>query len=186
MNDQQFKADAGKAMPDLLEAGMPSALRLVQATMEYGAQKYEQHSWRSVPDAMQRYQRAARRHRQERDLDASPENGLYAVLTSRDDESGLPHIAHEIFNLLAMIELALQDSTDKRKVLDALLSGVKTPPTAHKVPPAATQQAREEDAIPQMSLRRSCMSCRYVFVPAGQYPCKPCQTSADKDHWKPK
>lgn len=168
MNDQKFKADAGKAMPDLLEMGFPRALRLVQATLEYGAQKYEAHSWRNVPDAMARYNRAGRRHRQDRDLVAIPENGFYAVLEACDAESGIPHIAHEIFNLLCMIELDLQAFHNEGGDLDMLmakLTAFKQPPTAHKepsypagyrehaleqldkqFPPAATIQAREKDA----------------------------------------
>lgn len=131
-NDQKFKADAGKAMPDLLEGGFPVALRLVQATLEYGAKKYEAHSWREVPDALARYNRAGRRHRQERDLDASPKDGFFAVLESFDAESGLPHIAHEIFNLLCMIELEYQEAADP-DLLKKLLDAMKEPPTDHKI-----------------------------------------------------
>ena len=132
MNDQKFKADAGKAAPDLLEMGFPRALRLVQATLEYGAKKYEAHSWRTVPDAMKRYNRAGRRHRQERDLLADPSQDFYAVLEGCDPESGLPHIAHEVFNLLAMIELDFQDHPEPDKLMAALLSAMKEPPTDHK------------------------------------------------------
>jgi len=155
MHDQKFKADAGKAMPDLLEMGFPRALRLVQATLEYGAQKYEAHSWRKVPDAMARYNRAGRRHRQDRDLVARPEDKFYAVLEACDNESGIPHIAHEIFNLLCMIELDIQEYEQGGGDVTSLmakLTAFKPPPTAHKelvaskVPGAATQQAREEDA----------------------------------------
>ena len=132
MSDQKFKADAGKAAPDLLEMGFPRALRLVQATLEYGAKKYEAHGWRTVPDAMKRYNRAGRRHRQERDLIADPSQDFYAVLEGCDHESGLPHIAHEVFNLLAMIELDFQDHPEPDKLLADLLSAMKEPPTDHK------------------------------------------------------
>ena len=150
MHDQMFKADAGKAMPDLLEMGFPRALRLVQATLEYGAQKYVAHSWRNVPDAMRRYNSAGRRHRQDRDMVADPEQGFYAVLEACDAESGIPHIAHEIFNLLCMIELDLQEYRNDGGDVDALmckLIAFKEPPTAHKYvePAAATTLAREID-----------------------------------------
>lgn len=137
-SDQKFKADAGKAMPDLLEEGFPYALRLVQLALEYGAQKYEPHSWRNVPDGMNRYNRAGRRHRQARDLDAVPEQDFHAVLESCDPESGIPHIAHEIFNLLCMIELDFQEFAEsgildgKAKLLERIISGMKLPPTNHK------------------------------------------------------
>jgi len=130
--DQEFKADAGKAMPDLLEEGFPKALRLVQLTLEYGAQKYEANSWRNVPDGMNRYNRAGRRHRQDRDLTTSPGDDFHAVLESCDIESGIPHIAHEIFNLLCMIELDFQDHPNPDKVLQLIIDGMKTPPTDHK------------------------------------------------------
>ena len=55
MSNQQFKADGGKPRPDLLQVGMARALRMVQATMEYGAIKYEAHSWRNVDDGIARY-----------------------------------------------------------------------------------------------------------------------------------
>lgn len=132
MSDQQFKADAGKAKPDLLEVGFPRALRLVQATLEYGSIKYEAHSWRNVPDALERYSRAGRRHRQERDLAANPAQGFHAICEACDEESGLPHIAHEIFNLLAMIELDLQSAPNPNKVLQELLAEMKEPPQDHK------------------------------------------------------
>ena len=132
MEEQKFKADAGKAKPDLLEMGFPKALRLVQATLEYGAKKYEAHSWRTVPNGMERYNRAGRRHRQERDLIADPSQNFYAVLEGCDHESGLPHIAHELFNLMAMIELDFQDHPDPDKLLQDLLSAMKEPPTSHK------------------------------------------------------
>lgn len=130
--DQQFKADAGKAQPDLLEMGFARALRLVQATLEYGAIKYEAHSWRFVPDGMKRYNRAGRRHRQERDLVAKPEQDFYAVLEACDEESGLPHIAHEIFNLLCMVELDLQDHPEPDRLMESLLNNMKQPPLGHK------------------------------------------------------
>lgn len=108
MSDQEFKADAGKAKPDLLFLGFPRALRLVQATLEYGAEKYEEHSWRHVPNAIARYFRAGERHHQERMFIGQGQ--IYPVLEGNDAESGLPHIAHEIFNLLALIELELDEN----------------------------------------------------------------------------
>ena len=138
-HDQQFKADAGKSDPSLLEQGFPRALALVNATLDYGAQKYEAHSWRNVGDALTRYNRAARRHRVARDMDAIPGDGFHAILESCDPESGLPHIAHEIFNLLAMIELDLQSSSDycndkANELVRAIIGNMKAPPVGHKEP----------------------------------------------------
>lgn len=134
-DDQKFKADAGKTNPALLEMGFPRALRLVQACLDYGAKKYEAHSWRDVPNAVERYTVACRRHRQARDLDADAKNGFHAILESCDAESGLPHIAHEVFNLLALIELEFKASEDTAKANELLMRIVgqmKEPPTSHK------------------------------------------------------
>lgn len=127
MSDQKFKADAGKPKPELLQVGMGRALRFVQATMEYGAEKYEAHSWRNVPDAAQRYLAAAERHRQERIL--SMRDSAVRTLEPVDHESGLPHVAHEIFNLLALIELEIQNNpgADWASYLN-----YNKPPTDHK------------------------------------------------------
>lgn len=120
MGNQQFKADGGKTKPDLIELGFPRALRLVQATTDYGSEKYEEHSWRSVDDGFARYQRAYARHRQDRILDGN--------FMSRDKESNLPHVAHELFNLMAMMELYLQENDlNVEQFLD-----YNPPPTAHK------------------------------------------------------
>ncbi len=137
-SDQEFKADAGKAMPDLTALGFANAIRGVQATMEYGAQKYEAHSWRNVPDAIERYTRAGARHRQEREQDwQTMERG--SILRSRDEESGLPHIVHEMFNLMAIFELALAEyaadrgsGSTPKQILDDIVRGMKSPPQDHK------------------------------------------------------
>lgn len=131
VQDQMFKADKGKTRPDLLQIGFARALRIVQATTDYGAEKYEAHSWRDVPNARERYQAAAERHRQQRHMYNFGKNGDTVML--RDHESGLPHIAHEIFCLLAMMELHLQENAEEAEEY----CNFKQPPTAHKVNPSA-------------------------------------------------
>lgn len=134
---QKFKADASKAMPDLFELGFANAIRLAQATKEYGAQKYEAHSWRNVPNGLERYTRACARHRQERQRDWRQMGLAGSIVNSADTESGLPHIAHEIFNLMAMLELALDNFAEDNgstpnALTDELISLMKKPPTHHK------------------------------------------------------
>lgn len=126
MNEQLFKADAGKRRPSLIQVGFAKAIRLVQAAMEYGGIKYEAHSWRKVPDAKARYLEAAERHRQDRMLwlQDHPADHIGAV----DHESGLPHIAHEVFNLMALMELCMPPDTD----LEAI-AAFNPPPLDHKV-----------------------------------------------------
>ena len=135
---QQFKADAGKAMPDLFEDGFGNAVRLMQATLEYGAQKYEAHSWRNVPDGISRYARAGGRHRQDRALDAQETGTESAILGSCDLESGLPHIAHELFNLMCQVELAIQKEAEdsgvsRKEITLALVANMKAPLQDHKL-----------------------------------------------------
>jgi len=133
MSDQKYKADAGKAKPDLLFMGFARALRLVQATLEYGAQKYEEHSWRIVPDAESRYFRAGERHHQARLIWA---HGQFTpTIEFLDEESGLPHIAHEVFNLLCLMELALQNTADPDGLLKQLCT-FNPPPLDHKGEPS--------------------------------------------------
>lgn len=166
-SDQELKADGGKTQPDLLEQGFPRALRLVQATLDYGKKKYEAHSWQKVPDGLARYNSAARRHRQARDLEAVPADGFHAVLEATDEESGLPHIAHEVVCLLMMIELNLAanvDITAANNMLSALISRMKEPPTAHKA----------VDPLPRPPCRKSCETCKYFYNRLEPNVCNAC------------
>ena len=124
---QRYKADAGKTQPDLLQIGMQRAFRIVQATTDYGAQKYEAHSWRNVPNAKERYLKAAERHRQDRLLAQTDTN--FNCLANLDIESGLPHIAHEVFCLLAIMELELAEHPEY--YLEDICK-FNEPPTDHK------------------------------------------------------
>lgn len=115
MNDQVFKADAGKLQARLLFEGMPRALKLAIAVLSYGAQKYEAHSWRNVD--VERYRDAKARHM----LDGESEFA--------DQESGLWHKAHELVNLMFVMELELDDLEDDQ--FQEYLRFNK-PPTDHK------------------------------------------------------
>jgi len=113
MENQTFKADAGKAHPSYLEKGMPHALKAVQATLDYGAAKYEPFSWQRV--AVDRYDDAARRHRIAADCGEL-----------RDPESNLLHLAHQIVCELFQLEMFLRENPD----LDYTTFNI--PPTDHK------------------------------------------------------
>ncbi len=149
MNDQKFKADAGKRRPSLLQMWFAKALRLVQATLEYGAIKYEPGSWRNVPDGVNRYFEAAERHRQARLL--AVQNG-FGHTDSFDKESNLMHISHEVFNLLAIMELELGIPVDDDE-LEAL-AAFHMPPTAHKIeaPPIDNNSPLRRHAIPVLDM----------------------------------
>lgn len=74
------KHDSDKPRYDLLP---PVAIDLMAQVMTFGAKKYKPEGWRTVPDALQRYQAALLRH-------------SFAMLRGEvnDPESGLPHAAH--------------------------------------------------------------------------------------------
>lgn len=111
--DQTIKADKGKACPTLLEVGCVHALEAVQATLDYGAQKYAANSWQGV--AALNYDDAARRHRRDRDKGEL-----------RDKESGLLHLAHEIICDLFQLELLIRANPE----MD--YTTFNKPPTNHK------------------------------------------------------
>ena len=117
MNDQLYKADAGKLRPSLLLEGMPRALLLVTAVLSYGAQKYEAHSWRKVHPS--RYSDAKYRHMLQE----------IAGLGSEDEESGLLHDAHEVCNALFLLEQRMA-SLSKRQFKKFL--EFNAPPQDHK------------------------------------------------------
>ena len=77
---KQAKHDSDKPRYDLLP---PVAIDLMAQVMTFGAKKYKPEGWRTVPDALQRYQAALLRH-------------SFAMLRGEvlDQESGLPHAAH--------------------------------------------------------------------------------------------
>jgi len=97
VHSQTFKADAGKPNPLLLETGCPRALLAITRVLDFGALKYEAHSWQGVE--VERYNAAARRHRLARDLGEE-----------RDPESGILHLAHEAANLLFQLELKCRET----------------------------------------------------------------------------
>lgn len=116
INNQQFKADAGKLRPSLLFDGMPNALLAVTAVLSYGAQKYEAHSWKGVD--MARYEDAKERHNLDR-----------RTGEEYDAESDLLHLSHEACNILFLLEdkLAKLTPAERKEVLR-----FNAPPTGHK------------------------------------------------------
>lgn len=117
LNDQKFKADGGKSQPTLLEKDMVHALAAVQATLDYGAQKYEARSWQNVDPA--RYDDAARRHR------IAVDRG-----EAKDRESNLLHTAHQIICELFQLEMYIREELKKDPSFD--YTSFNKPPTAHK------------------------------------------------------
>lgn len=93
------KLDAGKILADLVIGDFAHALEEVTKVGTHGAQKYTEHGWISVPEGIKRYSNAAKRHYLKRKQGET-----------HDPDSGLPHLAHEAWNVLAVLELMLRES----------------------------------------------------------------------------
>jgi hypothetical protein len=93
-----MKYDNGKLLAAIPFQDFPRALKAVAEISTYGAKKYKRSSWKTVPNAQERYEDAEFRHY----LDMAIEGK-----TSKDKESGLLHMAHRAWNVLAVLELEL-------------------------------------------------------------------------------
>tara|TARA_R110000868_G_scaffold65453_1_gene195784 strand:+ start:453 stop:800 length:348 start_codon:yes stop_codon:yes gene_type:complete len=90
------KLDTGKTRPGLMIAGFALALSRVSEVATFGANKYTDNGWVSVPKGEQRYTDAMYRH-------------LLADANHKfDQESGIEHLAHAAWNALAVLELQLR------------------------------------------------------------------------------
>lgn len=86
------KLDSGKIKAGLL-ADFAYALSSVAEVGTFGANKYSRGGWQHVDNAVERYTDAMWRHL------------LKARHEPIDPDSGLPHIAHAAWNILAVMEL---------------------------------------------------------------------------------
>jgi hypothetical protein len=91
------KLDDAKPDLDLVLSDFGRALIEVGKIGTFGAKKYTEHGWLSVPRGYRRYQSAMLRHHFSKD-----EDGEY------DTESGMLHDAHRAWNALAALELRLR------------------------------------------------------------------------------
>ena len=94
------KYDDGKILFRPLMQGLALPLLAVAAVLSYGAQKYAEDSWQTVPDGKRRYEDAYYRH-----MNARAQGEVY------DAESGLPHRAHELCNLMFLLWFDIKDGT---------------------------------------------------------------------------
>lgn len=95
------KLDKGKVQAAQLLSQFPRALSAVIEVAQFGANKYTLGGWQEVPEGVQRYQNAEMRHKL-----ARWQGQVY------DPESGLPHMYHEAWNVLAVLELALREAEE--------------------------------------------------------------------------
>lgn len=92
-----MKYDGGKQFGALVYQDFTKAIKAVNAIGTFGAKKYKRSSWKTVPDAIVRYEDAAHRHL----LDYN-DGQIY------DPESGYHHLAHYAWNVLAVLSLKLE------------------------------------------------------------------------------
>jgi Domain of unknown function (DUF5664) len=91
------KLDEGKSRVGLVIGGFATALEEVAIVGTYGANKYTDSGWETVPNGNTRYLDAMYRHLLE-----------YHQGFDFDEESHLYHLSHAAWNLLAVLELKLR------------------------------------------------------------------------------
>lgn len=100
-----IKHDQGKPRLGLVFNGFANALNEVGMVGTFGAKKYTDNGWVSVPNAKERYTDAMYRH-----LLAEQGEEIF------DKESTLLHAAHAAWNALARLELMLRESSEAKHV----------------------------------------------------------------------
>ena len=90
------KHDHGKPIAGALPQYFPRVLLEVAKVSTFGAKKYTRGGWLTVPDGEVRY------------WDASCRHLLASQITENDPESGLNHLDHAIWSLMAVRELQLR------------------------------------------------------------------------------
>lgn len=100
------KRKNGKIRMELVDQGFPLALMELGRVMTWANENkgYKDHDWKQLPDAENGFKGAAARHRVKFDAQRASGNEM---LDCVDEESGIIHLAHEAFNVLALLELAL-------------------------------------------------------------------------------
>jgi len=102
MKEKGLKYDEGKLRFDLIP---PIALRSLAEVYTFGAQKYTDDSWQNLPDFEKRYLAALHRH-----LNAHQLGEL------RDNDSGLYHLDHLLWNVVALRWKLQQDEEAKQTI----------------------------------------------------------------------
>jgi len=100
------KVDAGKVRMHLITGGMARAITEVAKVATFGAAKYVDNGWISVPDGFRRYEDAQQRHAAKRHMDEVV-----------DTDSNLLHLAHEAWNCLAKLDLYLREQEAQKQQL---------------------------------------------------------------------
>lgn len=89
MSEKGVKYDNGKLPMSLLPF---ESLEEISKVLDYGAKKYIENGWQTVPNAIKRYEDAILRH-----------FSAYKRGELKDEESGLTHISHMACNALFLV-----------------------------------------------------------------------------------
>ena len=103
--DAGAKLDSGKVRPGLVLGGFARALWAVSEVGTFGANKYSDNGWVSVPNGESRYDDAGLRHWLKDKMGEK-----------QDDDSKLRHLAHQAWNALAVLDLALREAENNKVV----------------------------------------------------------------------
>lgn len=98
---KDMKYDKGKILGSLPLKDFNLAILAIAEIGTFGANKYARSSWKTVPDAAIRYEDAMCRHQ------------LMKETEENDPESGLKHLAHMAWNVLAILQLKLEEEKKK-------------------------------------------------------------------------
>ena len=96
------KLDGGKLIAGELILSFPHAMEALATIATYGAKKYSRTGFLHVPDAEVRYMDALMRH--------LLKHGQGERL---DQESGLPHLDHALWNIAAIVELGRREKMEE-------------------------------------------------------------------------
>lgn len=144
--NQSQKRDAGKFDPMMIEEDLARALEVENTVLEFGKAKYgTRGGWMAVD--MERYKSAGARHRRERMKDG---------IKSRDQETGLLHIAHEIINLQFQLEMHLR-SLSKTEYAAELIYNEPEPVYHDATPYLVTESLADGRACPLT--KETCHAC---------------------------
>ena len=182
-NEPGSKLDKGKTRVSLMESGFPRALMAVAGITTFGANKYTDGGWLQVPDAFRRYSDAGGRHRLKR-----------LMGEELDPDSGHLHLAHEAWNALAILELALRErerNPQQRGEPNPLVLHETVSPTALK-PPSTEPSCGEPDwkreiipeGVPGAGGVPGCDLCGgppWYYFGGGRNMCKRCYETLDKE-----
>lgn len=96
------KYDKGKPMVGTILRIFPRALSVVGAIIEYGTHKYpDPDNWSKNKNIPERYMDSAIRHLLK-----------YFMGDKFDEESGLPHLGHALWNVIAVLEYELRQDPE--------------------------------------------------------------------------